>query len=90
MVPTRRSIPLGTFELARGPGGPIGAKTAFAEKLPVSGKNVRYVKFTILANHDGVDVPDQGRQQGQRLCRAGRSAVPRRGPGRSDRSDRRA
>jgi hypothetical protein len=51
------SIPLGTFELARGPGGPIGAKTAFAEKLNAVGKNIRYVKFTILANHDGVNFP---------------------------------
>jgi hypothetical protein len=55
--PDASSIQLGTFELARGPGGPIGAKTAFAETLPVSGKNVRYVKFTILANHDGVSFP---------------------------------
>ena len=55
--PDAWSTPLGTFELARGPGGPIGTKTAFAEKLPVAGKNVRYVKFTILANHDGVDFP---------------------------------
>ena len=51
------SIPLGTFELARGPGGPVGTKTAFSEKLPVSGKGVRFVKFTILANHNGVTYP---------------------------------
>jgi hypothetical protein len=55
--PDAWSLRLGTFELICGPGGPIGAKTAFGEKLPVSGKNVRYVKFTILANHDGVTFP---------------------------------
>ncbi len=55
--PDAWSSPLGTFELARAPGGPIGAKTAFAEKLPVRGKSCRYVKFTILANHNGVNFP---------------------------------
>ncbi len=55
--PDAWSIPLGTFELARAPGGPIGAETAFAEKLPVRGKSCRYVKFTILANHNGVNFP---------------------------------
>jgi hypothetical protein len=51
------SIRLGTFELARGPGGPIGARTAFSERLIASAKQVRYVKFTIVANHDGVSFP---------------------------------
>lgn len=51
-------IPLGTFELARGAGGPIGQRTAFSEKLvPTAGKKVRYVKFTILANQQGVTYP---------------------------------
>ena len=56
--PEAWKVPLGTFELARGPGGPIGMRTAFAEKLkPVIGKNIRYVRFTILSNQDGVTFP---------------------------------
>jgi len=51
------SAKLGTVELARGPGGPIGAKTAFAQKLPMPSRTVRYVKFTILSNHEGVVFP---------------------------------
>ena len=62
--PDASSSQLGTFQLARAPGGPIGAKTAFAETLPVSGKQVRYVKFTILANHDGVNFPTKDGSQG--------------------------
>ncbi|MHB8952665.1 MAG: glycosyl hydrolase [Pirellulaceae bacterium] len=62
--PAAWSIPLGTFELARGPGGPVGTKTAFVEKLPVTGKQIRYVKFTILANHDGVNFPTQDGSKG--------------------------
>ena len=31
--PDAWQIPLGTFELARGAGGPIGQRTAFSEKL---------------------------------------------------------
>ncbi len=48
---------LGTFELARAPGGAIGARTAFAEQLLGRWQELRYVKFTILANHDGVNFP---------------------------------
>ena len=50
---------LGTFELAQAPGGPAGAKTAFAQRLPAKGKQIRYVKFKILANHSGVSYPAQ-------------------------------
>ncbi len=53
------SVPLGTFELAPGRGGPLGTRTALAETLPVAGRKVRYVKFTILANHNGVNFPTQ-------------------------------
>ncbi len=56
--PDAWQIPLGTFELARGAGGPIGQRTAFSEKLvPTAGKKVRYVKFKILANQQGVTYP---------------------------------
>ncbi|MCY2993158.1 MAG: glycosyl hydrolase [Planctomycetota bacterium] len=65
------SIPLGTFELARAPGGPIGAKTAFAQQLPVSGKTVRYVKFTILSNHDGVSFPTKDGRKGNAFAGLG-------------------
>ena len=51
------SVPLGTFELACAPGGPAGAKTGFSEKLAVAGKQIRYVQFVILANHNGVQYP---------------------------------
>jgi hypothetical protein len=51
------SIHLGTFDLARAPGGPIGARTAFAQRLPVVASGVRYIKFTILSNQDGVTYP---------------------------------
>ena len=86
--PDAWSIPLGTFELARGLGGPIGAKTAFAEKLPVTGKNVRYVKFTILANHDGVNFPTTDGSKGNAFVGLGevRFHAARQGwTGRSDR-----
>jgi hypothetical protein len=58
------SAKLRTVELARGPGGPIGAKTAFAQTLPMPGRTVRYVKFTILSNHDGVTFPTTDGSQG--------------------------
>ena len=51
------STKLSAVELARGPGGPIGAKTAFAQTLSTPGRPVRYVKFTILSNQDGVTFP---------------------------------
>jgi hypothetical protein len=78
--PDAWSIQLGTFELARGPGGPIGAKTAFAEKLPVSGKNVRYVKFTILANHDGVSFPTTDGSKGNAFVGLGEVRFHATGP----------
>ncbi len=59
--PTAWSTPLGTFELARAPGGTPGARTAFSETLPTSGKNIRYVKFTILGNHNGRTFPTNDR-----------------------------
>ncbi len=55
---------LSTAELARGPGGPVGAKTAFAQTLPLPGRPVRYVKFTILSNHDGVTFPTANGSRG--------------------------
>jgi len=39
------SAKLSAVELARGPGGPIGTKTAFAQTLPMPSRTVRYVKF---------------------------------------------
>ncbi len=51
------TVELGTHELARAPGGPRGAKTAFSDKLPTKGKNIRYVKFNILSNHNGQQYP---------------------------------
>ncbi len=87
--PDAWSTPLGTFELARGPGGPIGTKTAFAEKLPVAGKNVRYVKFTILSNHDGVDFPTADGSRGNAFVGLGEVRLPGRTERWADSSPRR-
>ncbi len=48
---------LGEFELAAAPGGPRGAHTALAQRLAVVAPGVRYVKFAILANYNGVRFP---------------------------------
>ncbi|HWH71750.1 MAG TPA: hypothetical protein VNT26_20465, partial [Candidatus Sulfotelmatobacter sp.] len=46
------TIPLGTFQLARAQGG-----QSVPETLPVHAQGVRYVRFDILANHNGVSYP---------------------------------
>jgi hypothetical protein len=50
---------LGTYDLAPAPGGAIGSKTAFAQRLVVDGKKIRYVRFVILANHNGTVYPTE-------------------------------
>ncbi|MCU0960919.1 MAG: hypothetical protein MUF48_12510 [Pirellulaceae bacterium] len=55
--PAAWSLHLGTFDLARAPGGPAGTKTAFAQRLPIEANGVRYIKFTIVSNHNGVTFP---------------------------------
>ena len=49
------SILLGTFPLARATGGQQPAET-----LPVHAQGVRFVRFDILANHNGVTYPAAG------------------------------
>lgn len=61
--PDAWSIPLGTFELTRSPGGPVGTRTDFAQQLAIDGKKVRYVKFTILSNQNDVSFPTKDGSQ---------------------------
>ena len=46
---------LGTFTLARASGGQL-----LPETLPVQAQGVRFVRFDILANHNGVSYPAEG------------------------------
>jgi hypothetical protein len=48
-------IPLGTFDLARATGG-----EALAETLRFAPRHVRFVRFDILANHNGITYPAAG------------------------------
>jgi len=46
---------LGTFELKRAPGRP-----ADADVLAVNGRFLRFVRFEVLANHNGISYPVSG------------------------------
>jgi len=48
------SIPIGKFELARASGS---SDSPVTEKLSVDAKSVRFVKFNVLSNHNGVTYP---------------------------------
>jgi hypothetical protein len=48
-------VPLGEFELARANGG-----AALPETLRLLGSGIRYVRFDILSNHNGVSYPATG------------------------------
>ncbi len=52
-------VKLGVFDLARAPGGSIGAATAPAQRVPLAAKGVRFVRFTVLSNHNGVTFPTE-------------------------------
>lgn len=56
-VPDAWTAPPLEVELLMAPGGAVGAATAIEERIPIGMRKARYVKFTILANHQGTTFP---------------------------------